>query len=156
MKRILTATLLVCIMIAFSSFAIASNSATKDECVSKCKIAAKMVQEKGVDATFAVINDKTGPFVWKDSYIYAVDSETGIILAHAIKPGLIGKDLMALKDVNGTMIFVEITKGANAASGEAWINYMWPKPGEKKPSKKTVYVYRVPGQDIAVCAGIYE
>jgi len=155
MKRILTATLLVCIMIAFSSFAFA-ESATKDECVQKCKMAAKMVEGKGVDAAFAVINAKTGPFVWKDSYVFALDSETGNILAHPIKPALIGKDLMALKDVNGTMIFVELAKGAKSPSGEAWVNYMWPKPGEKTPSPKTVYVHKVPGQNIAVAAGTYE
>ena len=115
-----------------------------------------MIQEKGIDAAFAVINDKTGPFVWKDTYVFAMDAEKGIILAHAIKPGLIGKDLLALKDVKGTMIFVELTKGAKSPSGEAWVNYMWPKPGEKAPSKKTVYVYKVQGQNVAVCAGIYE
>ena len=156
MKKILIATLLVCSMIAFSGFAFASGSATKDECVSKCKMAAKMVEGKGADAAFAVINAKTGPFVWKDTYVFALDSETGIILAHPIKPALIGKELMALKDVNGTMIFVELLKAAKSASGEGWVNYMWPKPGEKSPSKKATYVYKVPGQNVAVCAGIYE
>ena len=156
MKKILIASLLVCSMIAFCGITFANDKATKDECVSMCKKAAKLVEEKGADAAFAVFNDKNGPFVWKDSYVFAMNADNGIILAHAIKPALIGKDLMALKDVNGTMIFVELTKGAKSASGEAWVNYMWPKPGEKTPSKKATYVYKVPGQNIAVCAGIYE
>lgn len=155
MKRILIAALLVCSMIAFTSLAFA-GSATKDECISKCKMAAKMVEGKGAKAALPVIGAKTGPFVWKDTYVFAMNSKTGVILAHPIKPALEGKDLMALKDVNGTMIFVELTKAAQSPTGEGWVNYMWPKPGEKKPSKKATYVYKVPGQDIAVAAGIYE
>lgn len=156
MKKILIATLLVCSMIAFNGFAFAGDSATKDECVSMCKKAAALVAEKGVDAAFSEINANPGPFVWKDTYIFAMDSETAIILAHPIKPALIGKDLMALKDVKGTMIFVELLKAAKSATGEGWVNYMWPKPGEKAPSKKATYVYKVSGQNIAVAAGIYE
>ncbi|MBN2810069.1 MAG: cache domain-containing protein [Deltaproteobacteria bacterium] len=156
MKKVLIATLLLCSFIAFSSFAFASDKATKDECVAMCKKAAAMVTEKGAEATYKALNDKNGPFVWKDSYVFALDSENGKILAHPMKPGLIGKDLMALKDVNGTMIFVELLKAAQSAKGEGWVNYMWPKPGEKAPSKKASYVYKVPGQNIALGAGVYE
>ena len=156
MKRILIAALLVCSMIAFSGLAFAGDSATKDECVSKCKEAAALVAEKGADAALQAINDKTGPFVWKDTYVFALDSENGKILAHPIKPALVGKELLHLKDINGVMFFVDMLKAAKSDAGEGWVNYMWPKPGEKKPSKKTTYVYKVPDQDIAMCAGIYE
>jgi len=40
--------------------------------------------------------------------------------------------------------------------GEGWVEYMYPKPGEEAPSKKISYVYRVPGQNLFVGAGIYE
>ena len=156
MKKLLIATLLVCSMIAFNDLAFAGDSASKDECVSMSKKAAALVAEKGADAAFKTINTNPGPFVWKDTYIFALDSETGVILAHPIKPALIGKNLMALKDVEGTMIFVELLKAAKSPTGEGWVNYMWPKPGEKKPSKKATYVYKVPGQNIAIAAGIYE
>jgi len=33
---------------------------------------------------------------------------------------------------------------------------MWPKPGEEAPSKKLSYIYRVPGKDVFVGAGVYE
>lgn len=156
MRKVFTASLLVCIMITFGSLAFAGGNATKDECVSMCKKAAKMIEEKGAEATYKALNDKTGPFVWKNSYVFALDSENGKILAHPMKPGLVGKDLMALKDINGTMIFVELLKAAQSPSGDGWVNYMWPKPGEKTPSKKASYVYKVPGQHIALGAGVYE
>jgi signal transduction histidine kinase len=40
--------------------------------------------------------------------------------------------------------------------GEGWVEYMFPKPGEEAPSKKISYIYRVPGQNLLVGAGIYE
>jgi signal transduction histidine kinase len=40
--------------------------------------------------------------------------------------------------------------------GEGWVEYMYPKPGEDAPSKKISYIYRVPGQNLFVGAGIYE
>ncbi|MEA3332366.1 MAG: cache domain-containing protein [Pseudomonadota bacterium] len=156
MKKLLIATLLVCSMIAFCGFAFAGDSASKDECITMCKKAAAMVTAQGADTTFKAINDKSGPFVWKNSYVFSLNSENGQILAHPMKPGLVGKNLMALKDVNGTMIFVELLKAAQSASGEGWVNYIWPKPGEKKPSKKVTYVYKVPGKNIAFGAGVYE
>ena len=73
-----------------------------------------------------------------------------------MEPGLVGKDLMGLKDVNGVMIFVEFLKIGKSDSGEGWVSYMWPKPGEKKPSKKASYIYRAKGQDVSFGAGIYE
>ena len=156
MKKIIIAALLVCSVIAFSGLSFASDNATKDECISMCKKASAMVAEKGLDATLAAINDKNGPFVWKDTYVFAMDSATGAVSGHPIKPGLVGKDLMGLKDIKGTMIFVEFLKAAKSASGEGWVNYMWPKPGEKKPSQKASYMYQAKGQKVFFGAGVYE
>ena len=29
-----------------------------------------MVKEQGAEAAFKALNDKNGPFVWKDSYVF--------------------------------------------------------------------------------------
>ena len=42
--------------------------------------------------------------------------------------------------------------------GQGWVEYMWPKPGEKKPSKKISYVKRAKmptGETVVVGAGVY-
>jgi len=156
MKRILIATLLVCSMIAFSSLAFAGDAATKEECVAMCKKAAAMITEKGVDAGLAEVGNPKGQFVWKDTYVFALSTKKGSVLAHPIKPGLVGKNLMAVKDVNGVMFFAEFLKIGNSASGDGWVAYMWPKPGEKKPIPKNAYVFKVPEHDISVVAGVYE
>ena len=78
-----------------------------------------------------------------------------IVGLHA--PELEGKDLIDLKDANGKAIvreFIETVK----TKGHGWVEYMWPKPGEKKPSKKISYVKRAKmpdGVSVIVGAGIY-
>jgi cytochrome c len=133
----------------------AEEKATRSECEIKCKEAAKLITEKGLDAGLEVLNDKGGPFVWKDSYVWCIDLENGMNLSHAITPGLIGKNLMGIKDVNGKMFFAEFVEVAKN-KGEGWVAYAWPKPGEKNPSPKVTYVFRVPGKSLAMAAGIYE
>ena len=93
-KAVAAAALVVELGLAGNVFA---ESATKDECVAKCKEVAQLVTDKGIDAAIAEINKKDGPFVWKDSYVFLMDLE-GKMLAHPIKPDLIGKNLLETPD----------------------------------------------------------
>jgi len=154
-KNVFCLVLAIMAVCAFTVSVGAGEKATKDECVAKTKEAAKLFQEAGVEEALNEINDKTGPFVWKDTYVFALNLDSTKIAAHPIKPGLIGKNLMALKDVNGKMFFAEFVNTAKNG-GEGWVSYMWPKPGEKKPSPKVTYVYRVPGANMVMLAGVYE
>jgi cytochrome c len=138
-----------------TTIAMAGDSATKDECVAKNKAAAQLVLDEGLEAALEKINDKNGSFVWKNSYVFCVDIEKHCVVAHPIKPKLIGKNLMGAKDINNKMFFAEFMSVAKT-QGEGWVSYMWPKPGEKTPSKKLAYVYRVPGHNVAMLAGVYE
>ena len=147
--------LTISLMMIFVSQGIAGEKATKDECVEKTKAAAQMVKEKGLDAALAAVGDKNGPFVWKDSYVFCIDMDKQCNIAHPIKPALVGKNLMAIKDAGGKLYFAEFINVAKDA-GEGWVSYMWPKVGEKKPSPKLTYVFRVPGENILMAAGIYE
>jgi len=157
MKRTAIATLaiLLCLCVAGNVLA---ESASKEECIAKCKEAAKMVEEKGLDATVAEINKKDGKFVWKDTYVFLMDLD-GNMLAHPMKPALVGKNLMGSTDKaekgKEKLLFKEFVELAKT-KGDGWVDYMWPKPGEDKPSKKTSYIYRVPGKNLFAGAGIYE
>jgi cytochrome c len=155
MKRIFALLFVFSVGIFLSGLAVAGDKATKEECVAKCKEAAAMVKEKGLEATLQTINDKNGPFVWKDTYVFCLDLNKTCNIAHPIKPKLIGKNLTAAKDAGGKLFFAEFINVAKD-KGEGWVSYMWPKPGEKNPSPKITYVYKVPGEDVAMLAGIYE
>ena len=50
--------------------ATAAERASEAECIAKCKAAAAMVEEIGLEATLKKVADKNGPFVWKDTYIF--------------------------------------------------------------------------------------
>jgi len=132
---------------------VAQEKATKEECVAKCKEAAALIKQAGLEAGLTKIQDSKGPFVWKDSYVYVLDMESKM-LANPFVPGLVGKSSLGMKDSDGKMFVNEIIEVAK--SGDGWVQYMWPKSGEKAPSRKIAYVFRVPGENAIVCAGTYE
>lgn len=155
MKKCIMAIFLLTIASLVSSQVVAGETATKEECVTMCQKALAVAKEKGVDEMLKQINDPHGSFVWKDSYIYAINLNNNKVAAHPIKPVLVGKDMSGIKDVNGKMFFVEKINLARD-KGEGWVDYMWPKPGEKKPSSKTAFVIKVPGEPYAISAGVYN
>ena len=155
MRRIALAVLGIAVSLWLAGNAFA-DSATKEECVSKSKEAAAMVNEKGIGATIEEINRKDGKFVWKDTYVFLMDLD-GKMLAHPMSPALIGKNVLDMKDKGtpGKLLFkefVEVAKG----KGEGWVDYMWINPGDPAPRKKVTYIYRVPGKDLFAGAGVYE
>jgi len=155
MRGITRAVLGIAVSLCLAGSAFAAG-ATKDQCVAKSKEAAGMIKEKGLDAAIAEINKKDGKFVWADTYVFLMDLE-GKMLAHPMSPALIGKNVLDMKDKGtpGKFLFkefVEVAKG----KGDGWVDYMWINPGDPKPRKKVTYIYRVPGKDLFVGAGIYE
>jgi signal transduction histidine kinase len=156
MKKAAVVTLALLFGLFLAGTAVAAEKATKDECVAKTKEAGKMINEKGLDASVKEINNKQGKFVWKDTYVFLVDLD-GKMLAHPMSPGLVGTNVLDMKDKSdpGKFLFKDFASVAKG-KGEGWVDYMWTNPGDPKPRKKVTYVYRVPGKDMYVGAGIYE
>jgi cytochrome c len=160
MRKVVVTALMVVAGVVLIGSALA-ESATKDECVTKSKEAAQLIKEKGMEAAFQELQNKDGKFVWKDTYVFVMDFDA-THLTHPLRPELVGKKVMGFKDSNGKFVvkeFIDVAK----TTGEGWVEYMYPKPAElKKPekerilSKKISYVYRVPGTDMFVGAGVWE
>jgi cytochrome c len=133
------------------------EKATVSECIDMCKRAAEMIKQDKA-AALAEISKQDGKFVWKDSYVFAMDLK-GKMLAHPMMPGLMKMDsLLTVPDKNPNepkMLFVEFVVVAGT-KGEGWVEYMWPKPGSTEPAVKETYIYRVPGTSMFVAAGIYR
>ena len=89
-----------------------------------------------------------------DLYVFVYDLD-GNILAHLNKK-LVGKNLMKVKDVKGTVFAAEFVSIATSDKGEGWCEYYWPKPGEKSASPKASFIKRVPGKDMLVGVGVYD
>ncbi len=139
----------------FSSLAIhAEEKATPKEVVGKIKAAAAFLAEKK-DGGLPEFMDKAGRWVWKDTYVFILHCEKGTCAAHSIKPKLVGMKLMGIKDTNGKLFFAEFCDVVKNPKG-GWVEYMWPKVGEKTPSRKITFVLQVPGTPYQVAAGIYD
>jgi len=142
------------VVMGFTSQAMAVDPATPKEVVDKVKAAADFLSQSG-DSGLEQFMDKSGGWVWKDTYVWVIHAEAGTNAAHPIKPKLVGMQLMGLKDPTGKLFFAEFCDVAKQANG-GWVEYMWPKVGEKKPSRKITYVLQVPNTPYQVAAGIYD
>ncbi len=74
-KSVIVASVLLVLLavlgaVFFASVAVADEKATKEECVTKVAEAAKMVREVGVDAAIKKLLEESGPYRWKDSYVF--------------------------------------------------------------------------------------
>lgn len=164
MRRIAVVVLVV-VASVFLAANVLAESSVRDECVSLCREAAKMINEQGLDAASAEIGNKGGKFVTKNTYVFLMDFD-GNRLAHPYATPTDPKvmKLFDMKDTTGKLFvreFIEVAK----TQGEGWTEYMYPKPEElKKPtpwrekvsSRKLSYVFRVPGKDLFVVAGFFE
>ena len=116
--------------------------------------AAKLVKKQGRQA-FATLRDGAGPFRYQDIYVFVHD-QNGTELVNPGSPDIEGTNLIDLKDVNGKFITRGTLKMLETKEA-GWIDYMWPKPGESRPSKKLSYIRKVPVGDetLYVGAGVY-
>ncbi len=61
------------------------------------------------------------------------------MVMHPYKPEMDGQDLTENKDPNGKKLFVEFAR-VGKASGEGFVDYLWPKYGADKPQPKLSFV----------------
>ena len=86
------------------------------------------------------------------NYFFVVDFDATTIL-HPVNPALNGKNMREVKDPNGLALFAEIAR--TGSQGKGFVDYMWPKPGQKDPVMKVSYVAGIADWRWAIGAGIY-
>src|SRR5450755_5032871 len=145
---------ITCIVYALPHFARAQDKATPQELVSKVREAAAVLSKAG-ESGLADFEKKPSPGVWKDSYLFVLDCAKGIMAAHPIKAGLIGKPVASLKDIKGNPAF-ELLCAATRNTDGTWAEYWIPKPGEKEGSRKISYGFAATGTPYVVGAGIFD
>ncbi|MBB4267121.1 cache domain-containing protein [Roseospira visakhapatnamensis] len=131
-------------------------SATVDEVIAKVLEAAKFLHDKG-QAGFSDFNN-SARWVWKDSYVFVFSCRDDRMIAHPLRPDLVGRPILQMEDEKGTMLFQDLCAAGEGAGG-GWVEYWWPRPGEAKASRKISYTQstQVSFQpDVRVAAGIYD
>jgi len=160
MKRKTVTTLLVfCgLLCLFSLPALAADvpqSKEAKEIVALVDKAAALTESKGKSA-FPEFKKKNSDWLKGDTYIFIADM-SGTLLMHPANPELETKNILDLKDANGKVFMREFIETAKT-KGSGWVDYVWPKSGEKNPSKKQSYIKRAKmpnGEMVLVGAGIY-
>lgn len=116
--------------------------------------AARLVEERGRDG-FDQLRDRTGPFVFMDTYVF-VQSPDGTELVNAALPSLEGRNLIDLRDVHGKAVVREQI-AAVMKEGSAWLEFHWYRPGDNTPARKLTYARKVEaGPEVFIVgSGIY-
>jgi signal transduction histidine kinase len=122
--------------------------------VQKVRQAAEFLTTAGTPG-LAEFSVKNGRWVWKDTYVWVLRCDQMTDAAHPFNPKLVGMNLAGLKDAKGNYLFIQLCEKANEPKG-AWVEYWWPKVGEKQVSRKISYVLAVSNQPYQVAAGIYD
>ncbi len=84
-------------------------------------------------------------------YFTVLDSHT--VLMHPIKQELVGTDVAAFKDPNGTQVYLDALKATSAGGG--FTSYLWAKPGETAPVAKMAYSAIYKPWDWTYMTGLY-
>ena len=133
----------------------ATEKPTVTKIVAKVEEGCKLLQAEGLKAV-SKFKSKDSVFIFSGTYIWIHDMD-GKMVMHPIKYKMDGNDLIGLKDAGGKLFFAEMNSLVKQ-KGAGWVDYMWPKPGEKAPSKKISYVKLCPveGKELVLGCGVYD
>lgn len=112
-----------------------------------------VVNTKGfpVDEVFSTLSYPAGRFVMGDLYLYAVDFN-GQMMANGDRPGLIGTNVISVKDSEGKFVNQEIINSLKKSADGIWVEY------KSKNAMKTTYVEKVTdasGKSYFIACGYY-
>ncbi len=113
---------------------------------------ASVAEEFGTKDEAVSMDKSTLEFHDRDLYPFIYDMN-GVNVAHGARPALIGKNLIDLKDQDGTYLIREMVKIANGP-GSGWIDYKWPNPITSKIEDKSSYIEKM--GDYFIGVGIYK
>ena len=133
-----------------------AETATVDEVIAKVHEAANYLHSRG-QAGFPSFNNNTR-WVWKDSYVFVFSCRDNRMIAHPLRPDLVGKPIMQMEDERGNMLFERLC-AASEDTGGGWVEYWWPRPGEGHTSRKISFTQTTEVSfqpDVRVAAGIYD
>ncbi len=137
MKPVLSSMLLAAALLS-APVVYAAGQATPDEAKAMAVKAAEYLKVVGPDKAFPEFNAKDGPWHDRDLYVTVQDSK-GVMVSHGTNPGLIGKSVLDLKDVDGKPFNREIQQ----IKDSGWIEFKWQNPVSKAVEPKKMYEVRV-------------
>lgn len=98
---------------------------------------------------FDVFHDSDGEFISNDLYVFAVDVDNGLFVAHGASPSLVGSDAYALLDAMGRNVVLEMANMAQAR-GHGELDYFWINPMTGRIESKHTFFRLQDGYLVAV------
>ena len=136
MRLLTLLTVAVCLL--FTPAALADGQATPDEAKALAIKAADYLKTAGPEKALPEFSAKDGPWHDRDLYVVVQDSK-GVMVAHGTNPGLVGRVVLDLKDVDGKAFNREV----QAVKDTAGVDFKWQNPITKTVETKRQYTIRV-------------
>ena len=94
------------------------------------------------EAAYPEFRRKGSKWFRDDTYflVYTLD---GVRTFHGADPSLEGKDVSDAKDIQGRPYGTMFRQVGASLSGEGWVHYMYPEPGDIFPAWKSTFIKRV-------------
>jgi len=132
------------ITIAIAAPAIAQQSppasAQAEQTQALVEKAAALVNKEGRSA-FSEFRKKGSAWFHGNTYLFAYDMKADVLLNPAF-PEREGTNVAGGRDARGKLLHQAIIETAES-KGSGWVDYWFPKPGQKEPSQKWTYVQKV-------------
>lgn len=103
--------------------------------------AAEMLAREGKAAAYRAFRDLSSPFNFFETYVYVTDARGRTVVDPAY-PEIQGRDLSGMRDAIGRPVMSEVVEKLRTRD-EAWVQYLWPRPGAALPSRKLLYARKV-------------
>lgn len=142
---------LVVLLSAGSAARAAAEFATTAEAQAMVAKGVAFIKSSGKDKGYAEITAKESRFRDRDLYlvVYGLD---GTVHAHGANDKMVGKNLIALKDIDGKE-FVKERVELGRAKPTFWQDYKFTDPVSRKILPKSMYCERL--DETVVCGGVY-
>jgi cytochrome c len=132
---------------------VTAMAATPEQAKAFSERAAAHIEEVGEERAFADFTRKDGGFVDGELYVFCYDRK-GLNKAHGGNPSFVGRNLLHIKDPDGTEPnYLIVKKGFE--DGRGWVDFKWPNPVTKRIEDKSAYVIRT-NDDVVCGVGYYK
>ena len=117
--------------------------------------AAALVEKEGKADAFSQFRTRNSKWWFGNTYLFAYDQNLNVLLNPAF-PKREGTNVHGQTDANGKPMHDDFLKVVRE-KGAGWVDYVFPKPGESKPSRKWTYVkgVNIDGTPGLIGAGFY-
>ena len=115
--------------------------------------ALEYAKKSGTDQLFTQLNKRWGLFVKDDIYVFAYNLK-GVLVAHPMRPELIGANLLNTPDRPGGRLFRKTIIEGALNKGQGWVDYEYHNPLSNNIEYKTSFYIRY--DSIVLCAGAYS